>query len=607
MNTNRKKKKTLEREEIPTRFRWDIESLYPNQNDWEKDIQEINQLLDKLGGMKPTFLKNALSLFHCLQLKDQILQLFQHVFTYAEMRKDEDNENNQYQTLFMRANDLSTKIENHLSFIEPAILTLDDKKLALWLKQNPSLKTYQHYLNGIFRKKEHILSHKEEAIIAQSTQMAIIPENTFNMLSYADILFPRVKNGFGKMITLTHSNFVPLLRNENRHFRRKVFKAYYKPYQNFKHTFASLLAGNIKKDIFFSQVRNYNDSLSAALFENNIPVEVYYHLIEVVHKHIYLLHKYMSLKRKILDLPQLHMYDLYVPLVQNPNKRISYLRSQKMVLEGLKPLGKNYLSVAKKGFKERWIDVYENRGKTSGAYSTSVYGKKPFILLNFQDTLEDVYTIAHEMGHSIHSYYTHQNQPFIYSNYSIFLAEIASTTNETLLTYYFLEQLKDKENKLFVLNHFLEQFRTTLFRQTMFAEFEKMIHDEAVKGKALTAERLSSLYHHLNSYYYGDQITVDSEIDLEWARIPHFYYNYYIYQYATGFASAISISQKILQEGTSVVDQYIRFLSKGSSDYPIPVLKKAGVDMTGSQPIEDAMRLFNQLLSELERLMNEST
>jgi oligoendopeptidase F len=434
--------------------------------------------------------------------------------------------------------------------------------------------------------------------------MAMVPENVFSMLSNADIKFPGIIDENGDAVPISHGNFINLLRNQNRKLRKKVFKKYYQPYKNYRNTFASLLAGNLKKDNFFSSIKRFNNSLEAALFEDNIPIAVYENLLDTVHKNIGLLQKYAILKKDFLKLEDFHMYDMYVP-IKEKEFRINYDQAGEIVLKSLAPLGKSYQEILKKGFKERWIDVYENNGKTSGAYSTGSYRSKPFILLNYQGTLEDIYTLVHELGHSVHSFYTNKTQPFIYSNYSIFLAEIASTTNEALLTYHLLDWAKNKRDKLVILNHFLEQFRTTFFRQAMFAEFEKLIHKHDEQGGSLTAEWCSRKYTELIRFYYGENVIIDKEISMEWARIPHFYYNYYVFQYATGFAAAIAFSRKILSGDNKAIKEYIQFLSRGSSDYPIDILKQAGIDMTNVSPLKEAMELFSELLIQLENLKTQ--
>ncbi|MDD4363480.1 MAG: oligoendopeptidase F [Atribacterota bacterium] len=461
---------------------------------------------------------------------------------------------------------------------------------------------YQHHLQGIFRKKKHILSPEKEKIIAQAGEMSMIPENTFGLLSNADLKFPSVKNHNGEYIAISQGNFVSLLRNKDRNFRKRVFRKYYQQYFLHRHTFASLLTGKLKKDRFFNKVRKYKNSLSAALFEDNIPIAVYDNLINIAHKNVSLLQKYIQLKKERLGYKNFYMYDMYTALSEKTD-RIEYSKAQELILAALQPLGSEYLEIVKKAFKERWIDVYENKGKSSGAYSTGSYKSKPYILLNYQGTMEDVFTLAHELGHSLHSFYTNKEQPFIYSGYPIFLAEIASTTNEALLINYIIKNnAESKKDTLLILNNFLEQFRTTFFRQTMFAEFEKIIHQYEEKGGSLTAEWYSQQYADLIYKYYGNSVVIDKEIHMEWARIPHFYYDFYVYKYSTGFASAIALSRRILQEGKTAVDEYLRFLGKGSSEYPITILKQTGVDMISLNPLTEAMNLFAELLEQLESI-----
>ncbi len=596
-----RKDKTISKRPVSKEFRWDIESLYRKAEEWQEDCLKLEKLLTELQEFKQRFTQEPGLFLNCLQLKDEIFQLAQKIYTYAHMRKDEDNRSSLYQSFFYQASSLMVKIEKAFSFIEPAILSLKYNKLKKWLKDNDELKPYQHFLEKIYRRKEHILSPEEESIIAQAGDMAQVFEYSFELLSYADLNFPKVKSEKGIIIPITQSNFTTLLRDKNREFRKKVFQNYFNVYQEHRNIYAALLAGNIKKDEFYSSVRNFKDSLSAALFKDRIPTEVYANLLDSVHHNINLLHRYSQLKRGYLHLDSLHMYDLYVPLTEE-NLKIDYQEAKNIVMESLKPLGETYLSIIQEAFRERWIDVYESEGKTSGAYSTGSYGGKPFILMNYQGTLEDVYTLAHELGHSVHSYLINKNQPFIYSGVSIFLAEIASITNEVLLAHNLLHKLKNKREKIIILNHFLEQFRTTFFRQVMFAEFELLLHQAQENGKALTADFFSQEYANLNRFYYGKDVIIDDEISLEWARIPHFFYHYYVYQYATGFAVAIALSRKILEGGSSAAEEYIDFLARGNSDYPLSILKNIAIDPTTSDYLEDTFTLFNNLLEQFQNI-----
>jgi len=597
---NKENNKILLRKNISQEYRWDVKSLYDSIDNWENDFLKAEKLRNELIKHKDSFLLDDKSFLQCLLLKDEVSKIMQNLLTYAHMRKDEDNQNEKYQSIYYRSTNLLTKIEDNIAFIQPGILSLKYKTLREWINKNNKLKLYKHYIEDIYRKKSHILRPNEEKIIAQAGEMAMVPENTYDLLSNADLRFPKVKDKEGNIITISQSNFVSLLRNRDRQLRKKVYKKYYQPYKQHRNTFAALLGGNLKKDRFFSHTRKYRNSLEAALFEDNIPVSVYDNLLRIVHENIELLHNYIMIKKDYLNLKKLHMYDMYVPLTEK-TVQIDYLDAQDIVIKSLSPMGNEYQSIVKKGFNEKWIDVYENRGKTSGAYSTGSYQSKPFILMNYHGTIEDVYTLSHELGHSLHSYYTNKRQPFIYSNYPIFLAEIASTTNEVLLTNYLLNKAASQNDKLIILNHFLEQFRTTLFRQTMFAEYEKILHEYEASSGSITAEWCSEKYSDLIRCYYGENVIIDDEIKLEWARIPHFYYNYYVYQYATGFAAAIAFSRMILADGNKATEKYLEFLSKGSSDYPIDILKKSGIDMTKVNPISEAIKLFSELLTQLKK------
>ena len=597
---NKENNKILLRKNISQEYRWDVKSLYDSIDNWENDFLKAEKLRNELIKHKDSFLLDDKSFLQCLLLKDEVSKIMQNLLTYAHMRKDEDNQNEKYQSIYYRSTNLLTKIEDNIAFIQPGILSLKYKTLREWINKNNKLKLYKHYIEDIYRKKSHILRPNEEKIIAQAGEMAMVPENTYDLLSNADLRFPKVKDKEGNIITISQSNFISLLRNRDRQLRKKVYKKYYQPYKQHRNTFAALLGGNLKKDRFFSHTRKYRNSLEAALFEDNIPVSVYDNLLRIVHENIELLHNYIMIKKDYLNLKKLHMYDMYVPLTEK-TVQIDYLDAQDIVIKSLSPMGNEYQSIVKKGFNEKWIDVYENRGKTSGAYSTGSYQSKPFILMNYHGTIEDVYTLSHELGHSLHSYYTNKRQPFIYSNYPVFLAEIASTTNEVLLTNYLLNKAASQNDKLIILNHFLEQFRTTLFRQTMFAEYEKILHEYEASSGSITAEWCSEKYSDLIRCYYGENVIIDDEIKLEWARIPHFYYNYYVYQYATGFAAAIAFSRMILADGNKATEKYLEFLSKGSSDYPIDILKKSGIDMTKVNPISEAIKLFSELLTQLKK------
>ncbi|MTI65911.1 MAG: oligoendopeptidase F [Firmicutes bacterium] len=592
------------RENIKEEYKWDLESLYQNETLWEEDFNKVKQLSKEIQKYKGNISESGKTLKKVLDLGFEISRIVENVYTYAKMRKDENNNKEKYQALADRASSLIVKVKESTSFIEPEILSIDEEKLKYYIESVDGLIMYKHFLNQIIRKKEHILTQSEEAIIAQVGELANGPEDIFTMLNNADIKFPVINNEKGEKIEITHGKFIPLMESKNRQVRKDAFKGMYDTYNKYKNTLASTLASSIKKDVFYSKVRKYKSSLEAALDENKIPTNVYDNLIEAVHDNLDAMHKYVKLRKEILGLEKLHMYDLYTPMVKDVDMKISYDEAKDTVIKALKPLGDDYIKKVKEGFNSRWIDVYENEGKTSGAYSSGTYDSKPFILLNYQDTLDNMFTLAHEMGHSIHSYYTKKNQPYVYGDYSIFLAEVASTANEAILMDYMLNNAKNKREKLYLLNHYLEQFRGTVYRQTMFAEFEKIIHEKVESGGSLTADGLCKIYKSLNEKYYGPDIVIDDEIAIEWARIPHFYYNYYVYQYATGFSAAVSLSQMILKDKDNV-DRYINFLKGGSHDYPINILKKAGVDMTTVKPVNNALKLFRNLVDEMERTIKE--
>ncbi|MEQ2129469.1 oligoendopeptidase F [Caldanaerobacter subterraneus KAk] len=590
-----------ERSEIDERYKWRLEDIYENEELWEEDYRKVKELLKEIVKFKGK-IKTSKDLLEVLKLNDQIGMTASKIFAYARMRRDEDNTNSKYQALSDKAMRLNIEVMSATSFIVPEILSIETEKLRNMIEELEELKIYKQYIEDLIRYKPHVLSPEGEKILAEAETLAESVSTIYSMLNHADLRFPTIRDENGNEVELTHGNFISFMQSKDRNVRKAAFEALYDTYKKFINTFASTLAGSVKKDIFYAKARRYNSSLEASLFEDNVSVEVYNNLIETVHSRLDVLHRYVRLKKKLLKLDELHMYDLYVPLIQEYDKEFTYEEAIELVLEGLKPLGEEYIDLLKKGFESRWVDVYENRGKTSGAYSWGAYGTHPYVLLNFQGKLNDVFTIAHEMGHSLHTYYSNATQPYVYAGYKIFVAEVASTCNEAILMDYLLKNSKDEKERLYVLNHFLEEFRGTVFRQVMFAEFEKLIHEMAERGEPLTAEVLNKKYYELNKLYYGDDIVVDEEISYEWARIPHFYRNFYVYKYATGFSAAIAISQMILNEGEKAVERYKEFLKSGSSDYPLNLLKKAGVDLTTPKPVNDALDVFEKLLDEFEKM-----
>ena len=593
--------KIFEREELLLEDKWDIESLYPNLEAWEKDIEDIRNLLKEIELKKGKMGLSSNNLLETLQLRDEIMRLMGNIYVFAHMTLDVDTRVSNSQSLYDKANVLVVEVEDSLSFIIPELLESEESLWMGYLEELQDLKIYAHHLEDILRQKKHVLSQREESILAQMGDVARAPQNIYSMLNNADIKFPNIIDENGEEVELTQGNYIPFMENPNREVRQRAFKEFYKTYKSFKNTFAATLSGDLKKNLFMSKLRNYNSTLEASLSTNNVPVAVYENLLKSIHNNLNGMYKYMETRKRVLEVDELHMYDLYTPIVKDADFKIPYDEGIELIKEALKPLGEDYLKAMNEGFNERWIDKYENRGKRSGAYSTGSYDSKPFILLNYHDTLDNVFTVAHEMGHSLHTYFTKKNQPLVYGDYSIFVAEVASTVNELLLLSHMIETTDDKAKKAYLLNHYLESFRTTVFRQSMFAEFESIINKQLQNGEALTSDYLCSEYRKLNELYYGDGVVIDSEIDIEWARIPHFYYNYYVFQYATGFSAAVSLVKKMKEEGTEAVEKYLKFLSSGSSDYPINVLKEAGLDMTSTTPVDDAMKVFRELVEEFDK------
>ncbi len=597
--------KLPKRDEIPKELTWDLEDIYATDDDWEKEFSEVKEMFPKLTEFRGKLGSSGEKLYEALQYQNEISKKLSKLYTYSHMRYDQDTTNSFYQGFNDRASQLVSQVTNAASFITPELLAVPEEKIKQFLTEYPELQLYKHALEQLNHQRPHVLSEKEESLLAQASEVTENSANTFGMLNNADMKFPEVKDEEGNDVEITHGRYIRFLESDDVTVRRDAFKAVYETYGKYKNTFSSTLSGNVKKNIFNANVRNYDSARQAALSKNHIPEVVYDQLVSTVNDHLHLLHKYVKLRKRVLGVDELHMYDLYTPLVKEVDMKIKYDEAKELVKKGVKPLGSEYVSIIQEGFDNRWVDVEENVGKRSGAYSSGAYGTRPYILMNWQDNVNNLFTLAHEFGHSVHSYYTRETQPYPYANYSIFVAEVASTCNEALLNDYMLKTTEDKQRRLYLLNHFLEGFRGTVFRQTMFAEFEQLIHEKAAAGEPLTADHLSELYYDLNKKYFGDDIVVDEEIALEWARIPHFYYNFYVYQYATGYSAATALAKQILDEGEPAVERYIDFLKAGSSDYPINVLKKAGVDMTSPEPIKQALSVFEETLEELESLLFE--
>ena len=592
------------REEISPEYKWKLEDIYADENSWEEDYKKLEEQIPALEKYKGVLGSSSTQLLQVLEFSHELERKAEKLYVYARMRRDEDNGNSHYQALFDRVQRLSIELGSASAYIVPEIISLAPEKIRAFLDENQDLQLYSRWLDELMRQKEHILSPEEERILAMSADLSLAAKNIFGMLNNADIKFPVIQDEEGKAVELTKGRYGSFMESNERRVRKEAFTALYSTYGKVKNTLAMSLASNVKNDIFYARVRKYPSALEASLDQDNISPEVYERLVETLHNNMEPMYRYLCLRKKALGLDELHMYDIYAPLVKEFKSKVSYENSQEMVLKALQPLGDEYLAILRGGLKGGWIDVCENEGKTSGAYSWGCYDSHPYVLMNYDDKLDDVFTLAHEMGHALHSYYSNKNQPYVYSQYSIFVAEVASTVNELLLIDYLLAQSREPREKAYLINHYLEQFRGTVYRQTMFAEFEKKIHEQVEQGQTLTAEGLCQSYRELNRLYYGPDTVLDEEIDMEWARIPHFYSAFYVYKYATGFSAAVALKEQILQEGKPAVARYLEFLKSGSSDYPLNLLKKAGVDLTTPEPVEKALQLFARLVAEMERVLN---
>ena len=591
-----------QRSDIDAKFKWDIEAMYPDEAQWEKDIAGCVSAAEKFTRFQGKVTDSSDILFEALDEKDKIWRKLEHAFVYAAMKKDEDNRVDKYQSMDDKCGSAIAKVSAAMSFFAPELLAADEEKILQYIDENPKLELYRFALEDALREKKHVLSTAEENILAQLSEVTGATNDIFKMLNNADLTFGTVVDEDGDTVNLTHGNYITFMESHDRDLRKAAFTNMYEAYKAFINTIATTYNYNTKNDAVSARIRKYDSARQAALSSGNIPEEVYDNLIAVVNEYLPV-HRYIALRKKVLGVDELKMYDVYVPLVQLPKKEIPYEEALKMMQEGLAPLGTEYLAQVDKGTKEGWIDVYENQGKTSGAYSFGSYDSKPYILLNYTNTLKDVFTIVHEMGHSMHSFYTRKTQPFAYGDHSIFTAEVASTVNESLLMQHLLEKETDAEMRKYLINYYIEEFRTTLFRQTMFAEFEMLTHKEIENGGVLTAKWLCDVYDDLNKKYFGPALSEDEYIRYEWARIPHFYRGFYVYQYATGYSAATAISKRILTEGEPARKDYIEFLKSGSSDYPVELLKIAGVDMSSPEPIRMAMETFKDLVDELEKLL----
>ena len=590
----------LKRRDIAEKYKWNLNHIFPSEQSWVATIEKIENQIDQLISLKGTLGTSASTLVKFLELKTETGLLFEKVAVYARMHEDENTKDSKRQAMVQKLSPLRLKYSSGLSFFVNELLNIEETTIQSFYEQEEKLQFYKPYLDEIFRSKEHILSPEKEEVLAQ-TGLLYSADDTFRKLNNADMTFDPIITEDGKL-PLTNGNYATYLNSPKRHIREQAFKNVYKAYSGLKNTIASTMLGNIKKDVFYSKIRHYPSSLEAALFDDNVSLEVYENLIDTVKKNIAPLHKYVELRKKTLDLDSLHMYDMYVPLVDGFDKEITYEEAYDTMKKALAVLGDEYVSLLEEARTGGWIDVFETEGKRSGAYSWGPYGTHPYVLLNHKENLDSMFTLAHEMGHALHSAYSDKQLPYLYAGYSIFVAEVASTVNEVLLMRYLLANSDDKEMKIYLINEFLDKFKSTLYRQTQFAEFEKIVHEKVEQDEPLTGDDMNRIYLQLNRDYYGDSLVHDEEIQYEWSRIPHFYNAFYVYQYATGFSAAIAIAEKILTEGEPAVNDYLAFLKSGGSDYPIELLKIAGVDMSSPKPIDDALQYFAKLVAELEEL-----
>ncbi len=592
------------RKEIPTEHTWALEDLYASDDEWKKDLDKIRKMLPEIETYCGKLGESADTLLSFLEQQDELSIFLDRFANYSMRKADEDTKNTTYQGLKDQTTGIYVTLSSALSFAEPEILAISDAALEEFYAQRPKLKTYRRYLEDIRRKKAHILSNAEERILAAAGDLAQSPDDIFGLLNDADMTFDSVSDIEGKRYPVTHATFISLLHKTDRSVRKAAFESLYKTYEAHKNTSAAILSAQMKQLNFFSKMRKYDSPLHAALDSSNVNPQVYYNLIETVHENMDYMYRYVRLRKKLLKVDELHMYDLYAPMVSDAEREIPFEETKANIRKALSVLGDDYTALLEEGFKNRWIDVYENAGKRSGAYSAGCR-VHPFVLLNYKNNLDSEFTTVHEMGHALHSYLSNKNQPVVDSDYVIFVAEVASTCNEALLMQYLLKNTTDKKERAYLINYFLEQFRTTLYRQTMFAEFELKMSQMIQNGESINSETACKIYHDLIDLYFGKEIVHDAKIDLEWARIPHFYYNFYVYQYATGFSAAIALSQKILAEGESAVKAFKeKFLSAGCSKDPVSILKDAGVDMSTKKPIEDALRLFGGLIDEMDTLVS---
>lgn len=593
----------LKREEVPVEHTWNLSDMYETVSDWETAMDEIDELIGEIETMEGTCTNSASDLLLLLERYAEAEQKLSLAYNYAERLYDEDRKNTTHQAMSAKAGTLYAKFVGKTAFIQPTILELPAETLENFYNVLPSLDLYRKFIDEILRFREHSLSTEMEKLVALTSEMSQGPSNTFSILNNADLQFPEIEDEKGEKTRITHGRYINFMESANRDVRKNAFEGMYGTYEQFLNTIASIYDSQVKQQIFQAKAHKYETSLEASVDSNNVSPDVYKNLIETINQNLGKMHRYVSLRKKCLKLDELHMYDIYTPMIPDMAKEISFEEAKDTILKALAPLGEDYVAKVKEGFDNRWIDIYENQGKRSGAYSAGVYGTHPYVLMNYNDSLDNMFTLAHEMGHAMHSYYSNENQPYIYSQYKIFVAEVASTCNEILLMEYLLKNTTDKKERAYLLNHYIDSFKGTVFRQTQFAEFEMRTNAMVEAGESLNAENLSDLYLELNKKYYGPDMISDKQISYEWAKIPHFYYNFYVYQYATGFTSAVAIAHSILKEGAPAVERYKKFLSGGCSDAPVELLKIAGVNLETPAPIQSALDVMDEILDEMEALL----
>lgn len=592
----------VKRREVLERDCWKLEDMLENDQAWEELYQKEKEEICRYAQFKGHMGESADQLYAALKFDDECSQRLEVLYVYARMRMDQDTGEARYQEMFARVQSLSSAAAEQTSYMAPEILAIPEERLQEFMRSDNGIRHFSRAIEQLLAKKPHTLNREMEELLAQSQEATQGAAQIFTMFNNADISFPTITGSDGESIAITHGNYISLLESEDRRVRKDAFTGLYGVYKQFSNTLAATYAAEVKQAIYYAKARHYTSSRAHSLAENEVPEIVYDQLLESVRENLFLLHRYVQVRKKALGLEELHMYDLYTPMVAGVRKKYSFEEAKAIVLEGLKPLGEEYQERLKEGFSQRWIDVYENEGKRSGAYSWGAYGTHPYVLLNYQGTLDHVFTLAHEMGHAMHTYYSDKYQPYTYAGYKIFVAEVASTCNEALLIRHLMEKTSDVQEKKYLVNHFLESFRGTLFRQTMFAEFEYQVHQKAERGEALTANALCAMYRKLNEEYFGSALVADEEISYEWERIPHFYTPFYVYQYATGFSAAIAISGRILNGEEGALEGYRQFLRGGCTMPPVELLKLAGVDMSTAQPVKAALEVFGRLLDEFEAM-----